>query len=79
MEPQRRRKSSPYTSLNAALNVDTTPPVSPFQSGAAYNYDIGKAVSTTDVNGNTTNYAYNDTLGRLTGLTQPDGGSTNIV
>ncbi|MGD0048115.1 MAG: RHS repeat-associated core domain-containing protein [Bryobacteraceae bacterium] len=65
-----------YTGLNGTGTALT--------ARAAYDYNIGKPISTTDVNGNTTSYAYlasagADAFDRLTGVARPDGGSTTIV
>jgi YD repeat-containing protein len=53
-------------------------------ASAVYNYNIGKPVSTTDVNGNTTTYGYStggtpDAFDRLTSILRPDGGSTTFA
>ena len=61
-----------YTSLCAQGGATLT-------ASATYDYNIGKAISTTDVNGETTHYYYSDLLNRLTSVRRPDGGSTTIT
>lgn len=43
---------------------------------AQYDYNIGKPVAVTDLNGKQTTYAYNDPLDRVTGMQLPNGGNT---
>ncbi|MDQ1639477.1 MAG: hypothetical protein QOF62_2816, partial [Pyrinomonadaceae bacterium] len=50
-----------------------------FTSSTAYDYSSGLPTSTTDANGQTTNYEYNDPLERLTKVNNPDGGRTTYI
>jgi RHS repeat-associated protein len=50
-----------------------------FDSYASYDYSLAKPISTTDINGNTTQYSYVDPLGRLTTITRPDGSQTRFI
>src|SRR5581483_8098490 len=43
---------------------------------AQYDYNIGKSVALSDLNGKQTTYAYNDSLDRLTGVQLPNSGYT---
>lgn len=43
---------------------------------AQYDYNIGKPVAVSDLNGKQTTYAYNDLLDRATGMQLPNGGNT---
>jgi|SRR5579859_875753 len=45
----------------------------------SYAYVDGQLMSSTDENGNLTNYAYNDALRRLTSTINPDGGETDLT
>jgi YD repeat-containing protein len=46
---------------------------------STYDFNTGLVTSTTDANGQTTNYGYGDSLGRLTSVNNPDGGRTTYT
>ncbi len=46
----------------------------PFTANLTWDYNIGKPLSTRDINGNTSTYDYSDGLDRLVQVTKPDGG-----
>ena len=62
-----------YTAVNGGGTALT--------ASVAYDYNLGKPTSTTDVNSNLTSYAYNDPMGldRLTDINAPDGGWTTFA
>jgi RHS repeat-associated protein len=59
-----------YTGLNGGGTA--------FQASLTWDYNVGKPLSTTDLNNNTSNYTYADSLERLTYVTKPDSGRTSI-